>query len=871
MTARKSAKRIKVSGQFPTYFWLAAAEAIGAIGLVFVAPSEGGSAVALGLSLTRWALVAGLLALGVILGWLGRLAATQTSLGDAVKTRIEKTLSNPITYALVIVFGLLLSVASFYLILLTFKFTDELIQARLIRLLPVFVWLFLFSLQGLIFLPRLKRAESNKLVAQETWRPFLVALAAFLLLGTLMFLSGFGLQPDRTGWDNPGVPVMATQVLASWLMAVVLYGGVRFIEKRWGWSVRSIDLLAVVVLWALAAWLWIAQPLTPTFFSPAPRAPNFEYYPYSDARTHDLAAQNLLIGDGFTTFIEKPLYSFFLAILHGLVGQDYQNVVSAQIVVLALFPSILYLLASRLHHRLTGALLAFVVILREANTIALSGEVGVSHSKLLMTDLPTALAVSAFVLLVVRWLQSDHRDLRWPLWVGGVLGLILLLRSQTLIFLPFLLVVAFWRGGNVWRTRLVHAGLLLLAFVLAAVPWMVRNYQNTGQFGYSQPLQALYLAKQYSLTPERDDPGFPENTPVSSYVSLGFARVTQFAMAHPGEVARFVTAHFFHNITSSFLALPMRFDLADKIVTFYNLRPYWVGLEGRLWSECCSLNATIDSSPYWGKWDGRLPAEAWLPLLTSVALVSLGIAVIWKKVRWLVLVPIGAFVLYNFSTAIARVSGWRLILPVDWVLIFFYCAGVAQVILWVWRYLFGERRVRQQKQIASKPVVWQKQRLPIWAAGFLIAGLLLPVLEHVVPAQYPEINAAEAERIWQGSELAAATGLDVQAFLQQPGADFRWGRALYPRYYTSGTGEPGEDTSAYNIQPFARLAFWVIGAVDDQVALPLSGSAELPNASEVFVLGCVEKGYFRAAAVVFPQREAPDLLATGPDVFLCTP
>lgn len=866
MTARKKSKISGGPDWFRNYFWFAAAEAIGAIGLVFVAPSEGGSAFALGLSLTRWLLVAGLLALGIAFWVLAR----RDLLGNTARTRIESALGNPITYAATIAVGLLLSVICFYLILLTFKFTDELIQARLIRLLPVFAWLFLFSIQSLIALPRLKRREEIEFAPRDIWRPFLAALVAFLVVGTLMFLSGFGLHPDRTGWDNPGVPLMATQVLASWLLGVLLYGFLGFIEKRWGWSVRSIDLLAVVALWAVAMWLWIAQPLSPTFFSPAPRAPNFEYYPYSDATTHDLAAQNLLIGDGFTTFIEKPLYSFFLVILHVLVGQNYQSIVTAQIVVLALFPSVLYVLASRLHHRLTGALLAFVVILREANAIALSGEVGVSHSKLLMTDLPTALAISALALLVLRWLQSDHRDLRWPLWVGGSLGLLMLLRSQTIIFLPFLTIIAFWRAGKVWTTRLVYAGLLLLAFALTAVPWMIRNYQNTGQFGYSQPLQAFYLAKQYSLTPENADPGFPENTPVDKYVSLGFARVAQFTAAYPGEVARFITTHFFHNITSSFLALPVRFDLADKVVTFYNLRPYWVGLEDRLWSECCSLDSYIASTPYWDQWDGVLPTEAWLPLLTNIGLVSIGVAAVWKKVRWLAFVPIGAFLFYNISTAIARVSGWRLILPVDWVLILFYCAGIAQIAIWIWQYMFGTIAQQIERHTSRKPAVWQKQALPLWAAVFLGLGLLLPLAELVIPAQYPEISVAEAAQIWERSDLAAQTGLDLTTFLEQPGADFRWGRALYPRFYTSGTGEPGQGISAYNILPFSRMAFWVIGAVDDQVALPLGSSTELPNAGEVFVIGCSEDGYFRAAALVFPQNEAPDVLAGDANQFMCS-
>jgi hypothetical protein len=46
-------------------------------------------------------------------------------------------------------------------------------------------------------------------------------------------------------------------------------------------------------------------------------------------------------------------------------------------------------------------------------------------------------------------------------------------------------------------------------------------------------------------------------------------------------------------------------------------------------------------------------------LLLNVGLISFGIATAWQKTKWLAFVPIGTLLLYSFSTAIARVSGWR--------------------------------------------------------------------------------------------------------------------------------------------------------------------------------------------------------------------
>ncbi|MEX2160745.1 MAG: hypothetical protein WD751_02430 [Anaerolineales bacterium] len=847
---------------------LAALEAMGAIGLIFSAPSEGSSAWLLGLSPARWLLLAALLVIAASFAVLYWLNLKGHKVWQSIEKRILAAVAHPVLYAVIIGAALLLSVLSFYLCILTYKFTDEFVHAWLLRLFPALAWLLLFSLQTLVFAPLL-RASKSEAFNIKAWLPGGYALVVIAAVALFMWGTGLGLQPDRAGWDTPGVPLLATQVLLASFGAGLLYLLLIFIERRFGWQLSRVDLIAAFVLWVLAIWIWQAQSLTPTFFSPTPRAPNFEYYPQSDAATHDLSAQSLLVGEGFNDVIEKPLYSFFLAILHTLAGQGYLNVVAVQIVVLALFPAILFLLGSQLHHRLTGLLLALAVILREQNAIALSGDINVSHSKLLMTDLPAALGMALLTLLVLRWFQADRRDLRWPLWVGGALGLLLLLRSQTLIFLPVALILAFCQAGKILRIRLQYAGLLLLGFLLAALPWMFRNYQYTGQFGYSQPLQALYLAKQYSLTPELGDPGFPEGTPVSDYVSLGFSKVAQFTLTYPGEVARFVVAHFFHNEVSALLALPMRFDLTDKIVTFYNLRPYWLGAEDRLWSECCSLDTYVSDTPYWQNWDGQIPNDAWLPLAFNLTVVAIGVGAAWRKTGWLVLVPLGVHVLYNLSTAVARVSGWRLILPVDWVLTLFYCAGLAQLTLWGWSYLFESRQAKAEKRARPRPTSRRQQRLPQWAAAILLAGLLLPVAELAVPARFPVLDAATAQAQWETSDLAQMTGLNLQGFLGQPGAKAIWGRALYPRFYATGVGESGGE-SASNPLPFSRMAFRVVGPMRDQVALPLAAPPGFfPNAVDVLVLGCSEETYFRAAAVVFLNYEGQDLLADNSDAFIC--
>jgi hypothetical protein len=282
----------------------------------------------------------------------------------------------------------------------------------------------------------------------------------------------------------------------------------------------------------------------------------------------------------------------------------------------------------------------------------------------------------------------------------------------------------------------------------------------------------------------------------------------------------------------------------------------------------------VTETPYWKNWDGTFPAGGWLPLGANLIVVSIGVLAAWRKVGWLALVPVGLHVFYNLSTAIARVSGWRLILPVDWVLILFYSLGLGHLTLWGWSYLFNGDLTEPASIPASTKrgqSGWRQQGLPGVAAAILFAGLLLPVLEVAVPSRYADMNAVTAEAAWEGSGLAEQIGLDLTAFLRQPEARLLWGRALYPKFYSAGTGEPGGDGSAFNILPYSRLAFRLVGPVNQQVALPMAAAPAFPNAVDVLVLGCEAEKTFEAVAVVFLEKDAPDLIAETPDPLTCAP
>ena len=95
------------------------------------------------------------------------------------------------------------------------------------------------------------------------------------------------------------------------------------------------------------------------------------------------------VGEGFKDFnqgeffVRRSLLAFFHSILHTLGGQDYTTVVSIQIILLALLPGMVYYLTTMIHNRISGVIAGVIILLREANSIAIADTITASHAKLL--------------------------------------------------------------------------------------------------------------------------------------------------------------------------------------------------------------------------------------------------------------------------------------------------------------------------------------------------------------------------------------------------------------------------------------------------------------------------------------------------------
>jgi hypothetical protein len=124
----------------------------------------------------------------------------------------------------------------------------------------------------------------------------------------------------------------------------------------------------------------------------------------------------------------------------------------------------------------------------------------------------------------------------------------------------------------------------------------------------------------------------------------------------------------------------------------------------------------------------------------------------------------------------------------------------------------------------------------VFLAGFL------PFTENVFPQQYPQKSQ---------QEIAQQIGV-----MPNPGEIAIYGRAIYPRYYESGDGEPETAKLGYGPSEEARLVFFLISPERNQLVIfNLEDTPEFfPNTSDVFMMGTQLDTHFSPRVVVVTKN-----------------
>jgi hypothetical protein len=695
-----------------------------------------------------------------------------------------------------------------------------------IRLLPFLMWLILLGLQFSIWLWGQNFGwHPDRLVrSRPVFLSSMVIGVIFLVTGLMMAITGWGIIPDIFFWGNPGVPLLAWQVwfaLSAGLILLTLlvsFPSLRLNQRRLDWFIA-------IGLCLLAAVLWLQQPIPRSYFFPSPRSPTFQIFPYSDAGFYDYTAQSVNIGEGFLNgkIVTRPLYILLLAIWHGLEGQDYSEIILLQTLLLAVFPAALYWLGRSMRSREAGLAAGILAIFRELNTIAATPLTEVSHSKMLMTDSLTGLGICLLCLAAFRWMRkAEIRPVRAVL-IGGFLGLLCLLRSQVTFIIPVVIVFLILQPKNGWKGVLKESGFFLIGVVLAVSPWIIRNGLRTGDFTLDQPSQAVILAQRYSSSVEEAN-----SLTLAANSTEVNAHILEYTKTHPMDVARFVGAHFLNNELATLEVLPLRVSFTDYHDNFQISTLFWL--------------------------DGvrNLSAWQWVLLILNLILLAIGIGSAWVKWSWSGLLPLAIHFSYSLSSAFGRISGWRFIQPVDWMGYFYFCLGFAELVVWLFAASDITLRPREKNTRELTSPLASRRWITAAASIILLAGLSLPAAEWIVPKRYtPAVEKMAVDKVRQLPEMKESIG-SVDEFMKQPLAVEIIGRALYPRWYKAGGGEPGSGWAAYKAQKDAHLGFMMVGPSGEQQLILLQDqSPELfKHAADVLVYGCKKPDFIDVRLVV---------------------
>jgi len=786
---------------WPWFFFATAFESLLAILLLLLVPSESG------LSLARLSLLA-MLSLFFFIGiYLGREAVRR----ETSRFKFDEAARTPF-----ILFAALLTLISSLILFLLRYLNPERLLPYYERSSPLLWYLLLIGIQSVIFLLLVKNGFYPQEISKRKPVYFSALIAFGFLFAIFLFvtITKLGITADTAYWGEPGPAMIGWQFGISILtgFAVLLYS-----------SHSSFKLPYSVLIYLTACILWLSVPvdvLKNSFYAPITLPTNMTL-PYSDAGFYDYLSQSLLIGTNYLGGIPpRPFYVLFLAILHFFFGQNYPAIITAQTLVLALFPVALYFLAKKLHSPAAGVTVALFAIFRELVSLWISSNTRVANSKILTTDFSTAMALAIACLVFIWWLE--RRDVKSTLAAGGFFGLVLLFRTQSLLVLPLVFVLAWFVYQQKIKDWLIAGVIFAAAMTLTVLPWLTHNYTVIGQFSFDDPRQTAIIYSQYSFTGNLDISQFD---PAKQSVGQ---RIVSFSLENPAYVAGFITTHILNTEIGGLLTLPLieKFD---------------------------GLSAPVNL--YWVTWDGTLAWYNFALLLIYLAIIAVGFGAAWRRTGWIGVLPLAVNLGYTLANGISRFSSWRYNLPVDWIIYFYFAIGIIEILGGL-TLLFGaktEKIFPQNIQPQTKSITLQdfRPQYGFIILAFMVTGALPWLAKGIAQPRY---TASQSDLIVK-LESSGYDNKEMQTFLAQPQAVLLEGRLLYPRLYHKGDGMASANPwPAYQIRDFSRIGSILLNDKRSDLIFLTKEPLDFPQGADAIILACQSDGYLEVRIINFGNK-----------------
>ena len=815
-------------------------------------PGEKQNAQFLGYSFRRLALLIPI-TLTILIGLLFKSKLLKILMPDQLLAKNHsKTIS-----AAVICIGILTAILWSVIFLYHFLriFGDVGIYDRLLPLITNYLLIGLDSLLLVIIIFR-KKPKERKTNNRFSWIVLCTTFLIIIISALIISWTGWGYAKNRLVIVSLGVPLLEGQIwYITGLLLILLISTVachsvprvKPISSKIKW-----DIVILCLIWLAAVVLWASQPLPDhNYFAPSERErpPNFEKYPFSDAEQYDYNSLFVLYGTTNNFVISKPLYVSFLAILHAIAGLDYNRVVFLQILVIASYPCVLYLIGRELHSRLGGITLALFVIFRELNSIQASTMANVSNTKLLLSEGFAALLMSLLALVLIRWFKStSKKNSGYSFIAGGITGALILTRLQTMALIPLLVLLVIFRYYRSLKKVLIGISLLFLGCALILFPVLIRNHEINGVYWVDNPSSTSLLYSYYTLDTGIDIE-IPEAETQSETIRRNISVMTQVLVTAFGKISDLIMDNFMRNEISSFLTIPIRLGNKPKLIEMLMIRnPFWA----ELYAKANLINFVV--------------------FLLSAAIYALGFSTAYKNNPGPTLVFLALHLDYSFSSALVRLSGWRFIQPADWILFCFFAFGLAEAIRLLLDRFFRQTQSFGYAYLFDLPEIIPPSKLSwknflLYSVLFLLSGGFIPLREALLPMTAPTFSREEictsVDRAIQTTALSEKFQ-GFETYCLDPETRVFAGIGIYPRYFKSGEGYYDRPENLYfGIQEFNRLVFRIVGKSNTAVFFRTDNpDIEFPNGSTVFVVG--RKDFESSYQFLFLPGHQPEIIFSEP-------
>jgi 4-amino-4-deoxy-L-arabinose transferase-like glycosyltransferase len=189
----------------------------------------------------------------------------------------------------------------------------------------------------------------------------------------------------------------------------------------------------------------------------------------------------------FSVFDIPPLYPLLLFVFFKIFGSSFLVAIFVNVILSAILPILVFLLAIELTRNKRMALLAG--ILTSVNYIL----IGLMTFQVARELLFTCLILACFVFLF-KFSENNKKPI---ILVGLFLGLAFLARLEAFVLmLPVIILVLFFRSD--FKKALVKIFLIVLISLVIISPWFFRNYNLSGNiFGFSSKLVATSFLTGY--------------------------------------------------------------------------------------------------------------------------------------------------------------------------------------------------------------------------------------------------------------------------------------------------------------------------------------------------------------------------------------